>query len=138
MVTQPGKYKCLTMAKGECVRKIYAGFVNGIAIPTDGVREARLTCKTETIGIKNYTKLANEKEWFEVKNKSKKVRFMKQDQFGLASGELEPYTSVSWTPPPTDMVAGPLSTFFSRWYQSNTQYFSRHGKINVRYFCWPS
>ena len=70
------------MAKGECVRKIYAGFVNGIAIPTDGVREARLTCKTQTIGIKNFTKSTNQKVWIEVKSKCKKVRFMKQDQFG--------------------------------------------------------
>jgi len=29
-------------------------------------------------------KLTNEKEWMEVKNKSKKVKFMKQDQFGKA------------------------------------------------------
>jgi hypothetical protein len=35
------------------LRKIYAGFVNGIAIPTDQVQYARLTDKTETIGIAN-------------------------------------------------------------------------------------
>ena len=43
---------------------------------------ARLTHKTETIGITNLMKSTNEKEWIEVMNKSKKVRFMKQDQFG--------------------------------------------------------
>ena len=48
------------------------GFVNGIAIPTDGFQHSRLTCKTEIIGIKNPTKSTNEKEWIEVKNKSKK------------------------------------------------------------------
>jgi hypothetical protein len=63
-------------------RKIYAGFVNGIAIPTDQVQHARLTHKTETIGIANHMKSTNEKEWIEVKNKSKKARFVKQDQFG--------------------------------------------------------
>ena len=63
-------------------RKIYAGFVNGIAIPTEQVQHARLNDKTETIGIANRMKSTNEKEWIEVKNKSKKVRFVKQDQFG--------------------------------------------------------
>ena len=63
-------------------RKIYAGFVNGIAIPTEQVQHARLNDKTETIGIANRMKSTNEKEWIEVKNKSKKVRFMKRDQFG--------------------------------------------------------
>jgi hypothetical protein len=63
-------------------RKIYAGFVNGIAIPTEQVQHARLNDKTETIGIGNCMKSTNEKEWIEVKNKSKKVRFVKQDQFG--------------------------------------------------------
>lgn len=63
-------------------RKIYAGFVNGIAIPTEQVQHARLNDKTEMIGIANCMNLTNEKEWIEVKNKSKKVRFVKQDQFG--------------------------------------------------------
>ena len=63
-------------------RKIYAGFVNGIAIPTEQVQHARLNDQTETIGIANRIKATNEKEWIEVKNKSKKVRFVKQDQFG--------------------------------------------------------
>ena len=63
-------------------RKIYAGFVNGIAIPTEQVQHARLNDQTETIGIANRMKSTNEKEWIEVKNKSKKVRFVKQDQFG--------------------------------------------------------
>jgi len=63
-------------------RKIYAGFVNGIAIPTEQVQHARLNDKTEMIGIANRMKSTNEKEWIEVKNKSKKVRFVKQDQFG--------------------------------------------------------
>ena len=64
-------------------RKIYAGLVNGIAIPSDGVQHARLTCQTEIIRIKNPTsKSTNEKEWIEVKTKSKKERFVKQDQFG--------------------------------------------------------
>jgi len=64
-------------------RKIYAGFVHGLAILTVGVQHARSTCKTETmIGIKNCMKSTNEKVWIEAKNKkSKKVRFMKQDQF---------------------------------------------------------
>ena len=34
-----------------------------------------------TIGIKKCAKSTNQKVWIEVKNKSKKVRFMKQDQF---------------------------------------------------------
>ena len=63
-------------------RKIYVGFVNGIAVPTDQVQHARLTDETEMIGIANPMKSTNEKEWIEVKNKSKKVKFVKQDQFG--------------------------------------------------------
>ena len=53
-------------------RKIYAGLVNGVAIPSDGVQHARFTCKTEIIGIKNPTKSTNEKEWIEVKKSPRK------------------------------------------------------------------
>ena len=56
------------------------GFVNGTAIPTDGFQYSRLTCQTETIRIKNRMKSTNEKQCIKMKNKSKKVRFMKQDQ----------------------------------------------------------
>ena len=64
-------------------RKIYAGFINGKAIPTYRGQHARLTCKTEMIEMKNHTKLTNyKKEWIEVKNNSRKGRFLKQDQFG--------------------------------------------------------
>jgi hypothetical protein len=48
----------------------------GIAIPTEQVQHARLNDKTEMIGIENCMKLTNEKEWIEVKNKPKKVRFV--------------------------------------------------------------
>ena len=59
-----------SMEQGQ-FRKIYVGFENGIAIPTDGVQHARVTHKTVMIGINNCTKSTNtEKEWIEVKNKS--------------------------------------------------------------------
>ena len=47
-----------SMEQGQ-FRKIYAGFINGIAIPTDQVQH--VTCKTETIGITNHMKSTNEK-----------------------------------------------------------------------------
>ena len=53
-------------------RKIYVGFVNGIAVPTDQVQHARLTDETEMIGIANCMNLTNEKEWIEVKNNPRK------------------------------------------------------------------
>ena len=71
-----------TLMRNSMFRKLYAGFINGIAIPTDRVQDARLTRKTEMIGISNCKKSTNEKKWIEAKNKSKKVRLMKQDQFG--------------------------------------------------------
>ena len=86
MTSQPAQPTVMvrnSMEQEGQFRKIYAGFVNGIiAIPTEQVQHARLNDKTETIEIANHLKSTNEKEWIEVKNKSKKVRFVKQDQFG--------------------------------------------------------
>lgn len=48
-----------SMEQGGQFRKIYAGFVNGIAIPTDQVQH--VTWKTEMIGITNHMKSTNEK-----------------------------------------------------------------------------
>jgi hypothetical protein len=48
------------------------------------------------IGINNHTKSINDREWIEVKGKSRKVRFMKQDQFGAKEFPLTLYRQPSF------------------------------------------
>ena len=67
---------------GEDFEWIYSGFVNGICIPTEEVKQhARLHETSEKKGTASPINPTNEGDWIEVKNKVKKVRFMCQDQF---------------------------------------------------------
>ena len=69
------------------VQRIYAGFVNGMRIPTDEVQHARLHEPSDERKGNSASPISptNEGNWIEVKNKAKKDRFMCQDQFGKTS-----------------------------------------------------
>ena len=61
---------------------IYSAFGNGIQIPTDEVKHARLTGTIKTNGINGTRNVINEEGWIEVKKMAKKFTFKKQDHYG--------------------------------------------------------
>ena len=66
----------------DSFRNIYAGYVNGIRIPTEEVQQARLRDTKDFKGITGAKYVTNEKEWIEVTGKAKKVVPGRRNQFG--------------------------------------------------------